>query len=308
METDIDLHPLKLHICHGKILVWSFEDALIIREKLRIVGSCIGSFSAKPRQNVQLSLPLLLSKIEAKFILNNSNSILVDSSNFPENVDFNHHQQKTEAFRKSQFEIQTKIKQDLKWNELDGFAGKIKKGKLEKQMKKSTSSLQLFETSDEIASIECKQTANYEFDANNFEEFKKGELKKVERYGADQTWIQMPIKSELTLNNIALSESDIQLSEEEKLKFTVFCNIHQQGYYLTDGLKFGGHFLVYPGDPGIYHSVFIVYCIPFDKKLSAIDYATLGRLATSVKKTLLLCSVDKNDFVVHSSFAWSGLI
>ena len=314
MEASNALHQIKLHYCHEKVLVWEFEDAAIIQKNFRIIGSCIGCFSAKPRQNVQLSLPLILSKIEAKYILSHYNSLLLNSSVFPVNVDLKEYQQKTDLCRKLQFDIQTKIKQNLKWNELDEFADKIKKGKQDKQFKSSVTCNSVKNDKSKTAEPACSKIGllphsnEEEFSAIDFDEFKKNELKKVERYGMDQTWIQMPVKSELNLSYTLLSESDLQLSDEENIRYAVFCDLYNQGYYLTDGTKFGGHFLVYPGDPGIYHSSFIVFCVAFKEKISATDYSALGRLATSVKKSLVLCSVDDNGFVIYSSFAWSGLV
>ena len=36
-------------------------------------------------------------------------------------------------------------------------------------------------------------------------------------------------------------------TEKEKLQYLVFKDLWENGYYLTDGSKFGGDFLVYPG-------------------------------------------------------------
>ena len=40
---------------------------------------------------------------------------------------------------------------------------------------------------------------------------------------------------------------DFPSSEMEKLRYKVFRELWEQGYYLTSGSKFGGDFLVYPG-------------------------------------------------------------
>ena len=33
----------------------------------------------------------------------------------------------------------------------------------------------------------------------------------------------------------------------QSLKYRVFCDLWRKGYYLTNGLKYGGDYLVYPG-------------------------------------------------------------
>lgn len=61
--------PLNLFSRFGKVFVWNADDALKIRSKYRIVGSLIGSFPQRPRQNHCFSLPLLLSEDEATLLL-----------------------------------------------------------------------------------------------------------------------------------------------------------------------------------------------------------------------------------------------
>jgi tRNA splicing endonuclease len=34
---------------------------------------------------------------------------------------------------------------------------------------------------------------------------------------------------------------------KQQLRYAVFADLHQRGYFLSSGLKFGGDFLVYPG-------------------------------------------------------------
>ncbi|XP_038051932.1 tRNA-splicing endonuclease subunit Sen34-like [Patiria miniata] len=96
-------------------------------------------------------------------------------------------------------------------------------------------------------------------------------------------------------------------TQQEILKYRVFRDLWETGYYLTSGCKFGGDFLVYPGDPFLYHSYFIAVCVPHDKPLSPLELITYGRLGTNVKKTVILCSVDEEDEVVYTSLQWTGL-
>ncbi|KAL9955000.1 hypothetical protein ACROYT_G042594, partial [Oculina patagonica] len=69
MADDEDETPVTLFSRFGKVYVWSADDAFKIRSKYRIVGSLIGSFSRKRKQNHSFSLPLLLSQEEATLLL-----------------------------------------------------------------------------------------------------------------------------------------------------------------------------------------------------------------------------------------------
>ncbi|XP_072175742.1 uncharacterized protein [Diadema setosum] len=96
-------------------------------------------------------------------------------------------------------------------------------------------------------------------------------------------------------------------NEREELRFQIFLHFWQMGYYLTSGTKFGGDFLAYPGDPLLFHSYFIVVCLPHHKKMSPLELISHGRLGTFVKKTVVLCSVDSAKRVVCTSLQWSGI-
>ena len=94
----------------------------------------------------------------------------------------------------------------------------------------------------------------------------------------------------------------------EKLRYQVFVDLWEKGYYLTSGINFGGDFLAYPGDPIRYHSFFIVIIVPWGKKTTPFEIISAGRLGASVKKTALLCSVsDKTGQVIYTSVKWSGI-
>lgn len=81
-------------------------------------------------------------------------------------------------------------------------------------------------------------------------------------------------------------------------KYHAYKYFWTRGYYLTGGAKFGGDFLVYPGEPSRYHSQFILVCVDPEANMDQFDnfkqLITYARMATSVKKTFVLaCLFDK---------------
>jgi tRNA-splicing endonuclease subunit Sen34 len=78
-------------------------------------------------------------------------------------------------------------------------------------------------------------------------------------------------------------------------------------YFITGGSKFGGDYLVYPGDPSGFHSQFIVSAMSgMDEAVSGADIVSMGRLATNVKKTFVLAGISNEDSVVTFSIEWAG--
>ncbi|KAL1911316.1 tRNA-splicing endonuclease subunit [Sporothrix stenoceras] len=65
-------------------------------------------------------------------------------------------------------------------------------------------------------------------------------------------------------------------------------HLADRGYYTTPGLRFGGQLSVYPGDPFRYHAHFVANSYGWDEPIRMLDVVGTGRLATGVKKGLLI--------------------
>lgn len=97
-------------------------------------------------------------------------------------------------------------------------------------------------------------------------------------------------------------------TEEERAKCEVFRDLWEKGYYLGGGGKFGGDWLVYPGDPLRYHSHFVatVQTSP-SAPLRPMEVVAHGRLGTATKKAHLLCGWDAaSREVTYISIEWAG--
>lgn len=95
------------------------------------------------------------------------------------------------------------------------------------------------------------------------------------------------------------------LDENQKAKNMIFKDLWAKNYYMTSAEKFGGDFLVYPGDPLRHHSFFIVIYMKNDSRLSTKEIICYGRLSASVKKTVVLARLDKDENVKYISLNWS---
>ncbi|MCJ1369061.1 tRNA-splicing endonuclease subunit [Loxospora ochrophaea] len=70
--------------------------------------------------------------------------------------------------------------------------------------------------------------------------------------------------------------------------YALFKHLHDRGYYLSPGLRFGCQFLVYPGDPLRFHSHFLAISVDWDEEIDLLDLVGGGRLGTGVKKGWLI--------------------
>ncbi|KAF8267830.1 hypothetical protein EI94DRAFT_1579671 [Lactarius quietus] len=97
-------------------------------------------------------------------------------------------------------------------------------------------------------------------------------------------------------------------TEEQRARCEVFRDLWEKGYYLGGGGKFGGDWLVYPGDPLRYHSHFVatVQASP-SAPLRPMEVVAHGRLGTATKKAHLLCGWDATSReVTYVSIEWAG--
>jgi len=97
-------------------------------------------------------------------------------------------------------------------------------------------------------------------------------------------------------------------TDDDRLRLFVFRDLWQRGHYMTAGLKFGGDYLVYPGDPELYHAHFVALVQRHNQGITPLQLVALGRLATAVKKTFLVCSRDAQGQAAYLSIEWTNMV
>lgn len=73
--------------------------------------------------------------------------------------------------------------------------------------------------------------------------------------------------------------------------YRIFKVLKLRGYWMLPGLKFGGKFVAYPGDPMMFHSHLIVE----SGDVTFTELVVSGRLATGVKKLYITSDLDSDD-------------
>ena len=96
---------------------------------------------------------------------------------------------------------------------------------------------------------------------------------------------------------------DKLVGQVQALRNALFADLWEHGYYLTSGLKYGGDFLVYSNHPTHSHSSFIAIVLSWKQSIHA--FVSLGRVATKVKKRILLCSEEAGQSCYYT-LEWAG--
>ena len=95
----------------------------------------------------------------------------------------------------------------------------------------------------------------------------------------------------------------------DHLRYRVFEYLWSKQLYITRGLKFGGDFMAYPGDPMRFHSHYIVLAMERDSPLALLDIISKGRLAINVKKAFVIAGPaeeSSDDDIETFSIQWAG--
>ncbi|XP_050532768.1 uncharacterized protein LOC126900834 isoform X2 [Daktulosphaira vitifoliae] len=207
------------------ISIHLINDWYILRSKYRILGNLVGSLSSTPRQEEQNGLPSLLMPEEARIIVENSIGRIVKYS--------------SKIFNKEEIKVQ---------EELDNF-----------EIRKIYAENKAHMISELVKSVILCD----DYDKNGEKIVKlKREISNIKPYDASsKVLIHLFDNEGLEATNAELPEIK---TDHEKLRYKVFKDLWTKGFYLTCGIKFGGDFLVYNGDPLTYHAQYIVNCNNMD--------------------------------------------
>lgn len=282
--------PIKVYLQNDKPLIWSSTDAVKIREEWRIVGCLIGCLPRLPRQNNHLGLPLQLSKEEVTLLLEKGAILLLNDATGlkePSEKEREEFIEYREASYQSQVDLfRAERKKEIYQNMANIIEGK--KAKAQKEEKKDSSE----------ATEPSEKEEDFSIDVD------KVPIPPIPR---KFSLVQIFTESPYRLDQEIPAEWSHPESKQEQLRYHVYRDLWNQGFFLSNGSKFGGDFLVYPGDPSRYHSHYIAICIPHDKPMSALDIVRMGRLGSNVRKTVLMCSQDCDQRISYISLQWSGI-
>jgi len=323
---------IEVTVVQGRGLVFAAADARLLREDHRIVGTLIGALPSHPNQNIHLGLPLQLSKEELTLLLEREIVVLKSRNNYPgcfTKAEHSLHYSTMEQNLKEQVEESKRVR--LK--EIETIADKIVEGKIktvktDKSVKKKKKGKQQCETLE--ASVE-NGTEVLTTDPDMREKILEKIRSRIEPLPEECALIQthmvnpvVRVQQEASketmcydcsnpgpshaLPRFTTSSWKYPCTKWERLRYMTFKHFWELGMYITNGQKFGGDFLAYPGDPSRFHSYFIVRCMEIDATLTPENLVALARLGTSVKKTVVLCSLDEeaeDDPLVVTSLEWS---
>ncbi|XP_036937181.1 tRNA-splicing endonuclease subunit Sen34 isoform X1 [Acanthopagrus latus] len=283
-------HVVGVSLCDSTPLLWRVEDLRSVRAQ-GLVGVLLGSLPRTPRQNGRLGRPLLLLPEEERLLRERHAAAALPARR----------QDGGGEELVVQVEQQQEEEQQRSYEEQSVLALEDRKSALLRAMTSSHSGGPGSGTGSEAS-----------------DEALRGHLEDLDR---SFTFPQSVLAVQLSTARAGLSycpearaflQADWPIREQHgsscDARYQVFRDLRERGFYLTSAGKFGGDFLVYPGDPLRFHAHFIAICSALDESVCVLDVLSAARLGSNVKKTVLLCSPGTDGHILYTSLQWSGMV
>lgn len=309
---------LVVEVANGRSLVWGAEAVQALRERLGVGGRTVGALPRGPRQNSRLGLPLLLMPEEARLLAEIGAVTLVSAPR----PDPRQHSLALASFKRQQeqgFHEQSALAAEARETRRQELLEKIAEGQAAKKQKleqeSGTSGGQDapgHPAAEENEEASASQTAGEQEEAGSSSP-QPGPSNEVTPLPRSALLVQLatarprPIKARPLDWRVQSKDWPHAGRPAHELRYSIYRDLWERGFFLSAAGKFGGDFLVYPGDPLRFHAHYIAQCWAPGDPIPLQDLVSAGRLGTSVRKTLLLCSPQPDGKVVYTSLQWSSL-
>lgn len=338
--------------------VWSASDVLHLRSHHRIIGILTGSLPLLPQQNAYLGLPLELMPEEVGLLLQRGVAVLVDDAKAHRNPT-KAQWEEWESARQDDIRRQRQRAHTTSAEQKKRFEEALKSSsaalKSRGKDKKATSA-QANELEDEKAKGVREKREARQREKLRLQQLEAGEDGEAEAADAVVKSAPPPLSSSLAKAKPAAEEEEaVDLSTYNYAHTTydastglpwytapntatstssgctfpldltttrqaIFTHLNTaRSFYLSCGLRFGGDFVAYPGDPFRYHSHYTL-TVPQDEEegFEVGRMIAQGRLGTAVKKVHLIATRRKGvvgeeegkepeeDRLAFYSLTWAG--
>ncbi|XP_049477433.1 tRNA-splicing endonuclease subunit Sen34 [Panthera uncia] len=314
---------LVVEVANGRSLVWGAEAVQALRERLGVGGRTVGALPRGPRQNSRLGLPLLLMPEEARLLAEIGAVTLVSAPR----PDPRQHSLALASFRRQQeqdFQEQSALAAEARETRRQELLEKIAEGQAAKKQRleqeSGSSGSQEAGGSQEVGGNQAPaeneasaSQASGEHEEAGSSSPQPGPSDGVAPLPRSALLVQLatarprPIKARPLDWRVQSKDWPHAGRPLHELRYSIYRDLWERGFFLSAAGKFGGDFLVYPGDPLRFHAHYIAQCWAPGDPIPLQDLVSAGRLGTSVKKTLLLCSPQPDGKVVYTSLQWASL-
>jgi tRNA-splicing endonuclease subunit Sen34 len=291
------LEPIPIFKLAHRYVLYDIEHVTYLRREHNIIGVLIGSLPQASQQNVFLGLPLELMPEEARLLVEKKVAYIVD--------DVAAHKRDFlgggmgDAERRA-FQAALRKQGQTAANDANKKSEDRKKAALKKIGGSTENWNDLPEDMIPTRGLRKTPASNEDVspsDTTTINTSKPSRAPSTEPYAVTPTTSYPPLTASPTTHLPEVPSS-----------YPVYKHLHEQGYFMAPGLRFGCKYMAYPGDPLRFHSHFLCNGMDWDQEFSLIDVVGGGRLGTGVKKGFLIGGEEKVEDGVRSfCIEWGGM-
>ncbi|AEO66760.1 uncharacterized protein THITE_2115130 [Thermothielavioides terrestris NRRL 8126] len=270
----------------GRYLVFDIDDVVYIRRHHGICAVLTGTMPQNPTQNLFLSLPVELQADEARLLVDKGVGYIADEL-------AEHMAQLTAADDSARKAYLQHLKQQRRHAQqvLDEERAKAQAMHLEKRKAAAASKAKALPptSSSSEPSSSSSTTSTLEPEDSLFDPSPAPAAAAAPRPKQTPLPGITPTTSTALLPSATASSTPAvaDTPAPSPPSYPLYRYLNARGYYTTPGLRFGGDFSVYPGDPFRYHAHYLANSYGWHDEIPLLDLVTSGRLGTAVKKSFL---------------------
>jgi len=294
--------PIAISSVGGRYLLFDIKIISWLRREHKICGTTIGTLPLAPSQNLFLGVPVEIMPEEAQLLVERGVAVIVDDARAHDQTI-----QSTDKARRvdylARLERQAKQVKQVKDQEKEESRKvglqkrRARKGRVAApgaSREDRTADLLDFEDGDGDASTT----------AETFVDQDESPIKLLPHTTLSNTYQVTPATSRLLLPTPPSTASPIK---DLPASYPLYRHLHDRGFFMTPGLRFGCQYTVYPGDPLRFHSHFLAVGTQWDEEIDLMDIVGGGRLGTGVKKGFLLGGANPAGDVRTFSVEWAAM-
>ncbi|KAL4076970.1 hypothetical protein V8B97DRAFT_1866172 [Scleroderma yunnanense] len=306
--------PIPLLVSNKKAYVWDVDNIAKLRSHYHICGMLTGTLPHLSQQNIFLGIPLLLMPEEVVLLVEKGFACLIDDQNA-------HQDPSPELLSKWDSARVKAVQHQLALAEEEQGAREryvnpaMSEEAIRKRRERERRKGGITSAANEHLLVPLEQS---DHNSKGDQEISSAVSSSgvsgatytvhVSASSSGLEWYNQPAYSFATLTSAREAGIwDYPTTADERARCAVFHDLWEKGYFMGGGIKFGGDYLVYPGDPLRYHSHFVASVITSPRTaLQPMEIVAHGRLGTGTKKSHLLCEWDEEDNVTYYSIEWAG--
>ncbi|KAG9781344.1 putative tRNA-splicing endonuclease subunit tsp-4 [Exophiala dermatitidis] len=315
-DYDPDL-PVPISLVGGRYLLFDVKIATFLRRQHRICGTTIGTLPLSPSQNLFLGVPAEVMPEEAQLLVEKGVAFIVDDPRAHDEALRSNDRARRAADYLARLQKQSKQFEQIRAEEKDASRKRaLEKRPPPKKIPVQASATETDQVADEGSSSLFDYDERREAVTSTPVEGGDSALKTTQS-ASDVRAKVTPESAMAGIYHVTPATSRLLLPtppstpklgvQDLPSSYPLYRHLHERGYFMTPGLRFGCQYTVYPGDPLRFHSHFLAVGTEWDEEIDLMDIVGGGRLGTGVKKGFLLGGADPNGGVRTFSVEWAAM-